>query len=146
MDDLDQLITLAKSEIEAAASVQALVAIEGKYLGGKGSIQAQLRSIDTLPKEDRPAFGARINVAKEEVETLANDRKSHLQAGETNLKLQSEKLDVTLPARVSPIGRRHPLTVTMARVRQALIGLGFECVDGPELEDYKYNFAALNYP
>ena len=146
MDELDQLIVSAKSDIASAKTVQALVGVESLYLGGKGSIQAQLRAIGNLSKEERPAFGARINAAKVDVESLLLARKSVLHAKETESRLTAERIDVSLPPNPSAVGRRHPLTVTMARVRQALIGLGFECVDGPELEDYKYNFAALNYP
>lgn len=146
MDDLEQIIEQAKGEIAAADSTATLAAIDTKYLGGKGIVQAQLRSIGTLPKEDRPAFGARVNAAKEELAALLTGRRAGLAGGEMEARLRAESIDVTLPGRAITHGRRHPLTQTMQRVKEALIGLGFEIVDGPELEEYDYNFAALNYP
>jgi phenylalanyl-tRNA synthetase alpha chain len=146
MDELGQIVEEAKREIGAAASTADLAQIETKYLGGKGSVQAQLRSIGSLPKEERPAFGARVNAAKEELSSLLAARRADLSGSETEQRMKAEAVDVTLPGRPFPLGRRHPLTQTMQRVKDALIGLSFEMVEGPELEEYQYNFAALNYP
>lgn len=146
MDELSQLIHEAEEKVAAAASTAELGQIETKYLGGKGSVQAQLRAIGTLPKEERPAFGARINAAKQTLSDLIEARKAELSHGEIALRLKAEAIDVTLPGRSLPRGGRHPLTQTMQRVKQVLSGQGFECVEGPELEEYGYNFAALNYP
>ncbi len=146
MDELDRLVREAAAEIDSSESTSALAQIDTKYLGGKGSLQAQLRAIGALPKEERPAFGARINAAKEALTARLEARRSALADAEINSRLAAEAIDITLPGRPIPAGRRHPLTVTMQRVKEALIGLGYEVVDGPELEVYKYNFAALNYP
>jgi len=146
MDALEQLVKQAEAEIVKADSTATLAQIETKYLGGKGSLQAQLRSIGSLPKEERPAFGARVNAAKQSLTARIEARRAELAKGETEARLRSETIDVTLPGRALPAGRRHPLSQTAHRVKEALGGLGFEFVDGPELEDYAYNFAALNYP
>jgi phenylalanyl-tRNA synthetase alpha chain len=146
MDELTKVVDEAKNEIGAAESTASLATIETKYLGSKGSVQAQLRSIGALPKEERPAFGARVNAAKEELSALLAARRALLSEGETDQRLRAEAIDVTLPGRPIPLGRRHPLTQTMQSVKSALIGLGYEMVEGPELEEYQYNFAALNYP
>lgn len=147
MDALDSLIQQAQEEIRAAGSSAALTQIEVKYLGSKGSLQAALRQIGTLPKEERAAYGARVNSAKQTLTALLAERGEALARIEIEERLRAEVIDVTMPAgRPSIAGRRHPLTATMARLKQALIGMGFEFVEGPELEDYAYNFDALNYP
>lgn len=147
MDALDSLIKQAQEEIRAAGSSAALTQIEVKYLGSKGSLQAALRQIGTLPKEERAAYGARVNSAKQMLTALLADRGEELARIEIEERLRAEVIDVTMPAgRLSIAGRRHPLTATMARLKQTLIGMGFEFVEGPELEDYAYNFDALNYP
>lgn len=146
MDELDQVVSQAKQEIDQADSTVALATIETKYLGSKGSVQAQLRSIGSLPKEERPTFGARVNAAKEDLTRLLASRREALAGVEIEQQLKNESIDVTLPGRAFPVGRKHPLTQTMTRVKEALIGLGFEIVEGPELEEYQYNFASLNYP
>jgi phenylalanyl-tRNA synthetase alpha chain len=146
MDELEQLVRQAEQEIDSADSTAALAQIETKYLGSKGSVQAQLRSIGSLPQAERPAFGARVNAAKQALTERIQARREELSAGESSMRLQAEAIDVTLPGRRPPLGRRHPLTQTMRRVKDVLIGMGYEAVEGPELEEYRYNFAALNYP
>lgn len=146
MDELQALTDTAVREIAAAEGSADLARIETHYLGSRGSVQAQLRSIGSLPKEDRPAFGARINAAKAQIEEAVRNRRSELESLELSARLQTEALDVTLPGTPVSIGRRHPLSATIRSVKSVLIGLGFQCVDGPELEHYNYNFAALNYP
>jgi phenylalanyl-tRNA synthetase alpha chain len=146
MDELEQLLDEAEKEVIAAQDTGELTKIETRYLGSKGSIQAQLRSIGSLPKEDRPAFGAKVNMAREKLLGVILDKKEKLAEKELFQKLQAEGIDITLPGRAMPSGHLHPLSQTVNRVKEALIGLGFAFVDGPELEDYAYNFAALNYP
>lgn len=146
MDELNQLARQAAEEIAEAPSTAALAQIETKYLGSKGSLQAQLRIIRALPQEERPAFGARVNATKQALTERIEARRAELARTERDARLRSETIDVTLPGRALPAGRRHPLSQMTARIKQVLSGLGFEFVDGPELEDYAYNFAALNYP
>src|SRR5207248_11405960 len=83
---------------------------------------------------------------KASVERRIETRRESLSGSEVESRLAKESIDVTLPGRPIPAGRTHPLSQTMDRVKEALIGLGYEFVDGPELEEYAYNFAALNYP
>ncbi len=146
MDELARLVEEAKAEIAAASSSADLVRIEGAYLGSKGSVQAQLRSIGSLPKEERPTFGARVNAAKEALLAEVEARRAALSAVEASARLAAEAVDVTLPGRPFAKGRRHPLSQTTIEIKQAFVGLGFEFFDGPELEDYAFNFEALNYP
>ncbi len=146
MDELERLLREAEAEVAAAQSTADLALIETRYLGSKGSLQAQLRSIGALPKEERPAFGARVNAAKETLTAQLEACRAELARGETDDRLANESIDITLPGRPLPQGRRHPLSQTAARVKEALSGQGYEFVEGPELEEYAYNFAALNYP
>src|SRR2546421_96268 len=146
MDELDNILKRAEEEVCSARATAELEQIETRYLGSKGNLQAQLRSIGSLPAEQRPGFGARVNAAKQALTGRIEARRHELAAGETAARLQAETIDVTLPGRPFPVGRRHPLTQTANRVKEVLSGLGYEFVEGPELEEYAYNFAALNYP
>jgi phenylalanyl-tRNA synthetase alpha chain len=141
-----QLTQEAEALVQAATGTADLDVIETRYLGRKGSLNEQRRTIGTLPAEERPAFGARINEAVTALTACIEARRAELEAAELDARLASETLDVTLPGRPLPAGRLHPLTQTAQRVKQVLSGMGFEFVDGPELEDYRYNFDALNYP
>lgn len=145
-ESVEQLAQEARDALQQAGSTQDLSAIETRYLGRKGSLNELRKAIGGLPKEDRPAFGAKINEAVEAVATLIASRQAVLAEQELHARLQTETIDVTLPGRQGAQGRLHPLTQTAGRIKQALTGMGFEFVDGPELEEYQYNFAALNYP
>jgi phenylalanyl-tRNA synthetase alpha chain len=104
------------------------------------------RTIGTLSAEERPAFGARINEAVAALTERLAERRRELEEAELQARLAQEALDVTLSGRPLPSGGLHPLTQTAEQVKEVLAGMGFAFVDGPELEDYAYNFAALNYP
>lgn len=146
MVEVDELEERAKADVDMAASTAELAAVETRYLGSKGQLQALLRSIGTLPRDERPAFGARVNQAKERITQLIAERRQQLERAEVQQRLESERIDITLPGRPLPLGRLHPLTQTMRQVVDVLSGLGFQFVEGPELEDYAHNFQALNYP
>ncbi|MGC8668736.1 MAG: phenylalanine--tRNA ligase subunit alpha [Chthonomonadales bacterium] len=146
MNEIDELEASAERDIKRASSTPDLAAVETRYLGSKGQLQVLLRRIGSLPKEQRPTYGARLNQAKERITHLIADRRREMEYAEVQRRLEAERLDVTLPGRPLPIGRLHPLTQTMNQVVEVLSGLGFQFVEGPELEDYTYNFQALNYP
>jgi phenylalanyl-tRNA synthetase alpha chain len=146
MDPLEILQQEASARIESARALAELEAIDTEYLGRKeGKISNLMRIIPTLPPEERPPFGQRVNSAKNELTTRLNARREQLQAEDTGRRLLEEAVDVTRPGRVPALGRRHPLTLTFERVTDIMTGLGFQQVDGPEVEDYAYNFAALNF-
>lgn len=117
-----------------------------RYLGKKGAISQLLRQVGTLPLEERPAFGQQVNAAREQLEQRFAARRAELEQLELARRIEAERLDVTLPGMPLRPARLHPLTLTMRRVKAALIGLGFEFVDGYDLEEFRYNFGALNYP
>lgn len=145
-DPIEQLTQEAQQAIRSAQSLAELEQVETRYLGRNKGLNELRRSIGSLPKEERPAFGARINAAVEALMVLLAERRAQLAEQELQQRLSQETLDVTLPGRSLPKGRLHPLTQTSELIRAALIGMGYEFVEGPELEDYQYNFAVLNYP
>lgn len=146
MDQIQTLRSEAAAKIQAAGSLPELDAIDTEYLGRKGgSVSNLMRLIPTLSAEERPTFGQRVNVLKSELSDLLSARRAELQGAETQRRLLAEAVDVTRPGRAPALGRRHPLTQTFERVSDILTGLGFQQVDGPEVEEYQYNFAALNF-
>lgn len=136
----------ALQAIQSANSSSELEAVEVRYLGRKGQVTELLRELPTLPPEERPRFGQLLNQVKAQLQEQIAQRRTFLKQREREERLRAEQVDITLPARPLRVGLKHPLTQTMERVRAALIGLGFEFVDSPELDEYRYNFAALNYP
>ncbi len=145
-DSIEQLMLEADAAVRAANGTADLTQIETRYLGRNKGLNELRRTIGTLPKEERPAFGARINEAADRLATLLESRRQELTEAELQARIAAETLDVTLPGRPLPLGRLHPLTQTADRIKAVLGGMGYEFVDGPELEDYQYNFAVLNYP
>jgi phenylalanyl-tRNA synthetase alpha chain len=145
-DSITQLTEEAASAVAAANSTADLDAVETRYLGRNKGLNELSRLIGTLPKEERPAFGARLNEARGTLTALIENKRAALMEQELNARLATETIDVTLPGRPMPEGGLHPLTQISERVKEVLSGMGFEFVDGPELEDYRYNFDSLNYP
>ena len=145
-DSIAEQLQEAQEALEAVHSVAELAGVETKYLGRDKGLNELRRGIRNLPAEERPVFGARINEAVATLTERIAARRDALQAREMDARLAAETLDVTLPGRPLPAGRLHPLTQTADRVKTVLSGMGYQFVDGPELEDYAYNFAALNYP
>ena len=145
--ELEQIEAEAVRAIGAAASLKELEDADIVYLGRKaGRLTGLLRNIGSLPNDQKPLFGQALNEAKARVETILNERKAALAGAERAERETAETLDVTLPGRARPRGRLHPLTTTMNDVKRVMIGLGFEFMDGPDIEDYKYNFDWLNFP
>ena len=145
-DSIGQMLAEALDAVRAAGSLAELAALETRYLGRNKGLNELRRTIGSLPADERPAFGARINDAVQALTEAAAERQAALKEIDLAQRLAGETIDVTLPGRAMAAGRLHPLTQTSERVKTVLSGMGFEFVDGPELEDYAYNFAALNYP
>jgi phenylalanyl-tRNA synthetase alpha chain len=145
-DSIVQQLEEAMAALQTVQSVAELAVVETKYLGRDKGLNELRRGIRSLPAEERPAFGARINEAVAALSERIAATRDSLQAREMESRLALETIDVTLPGRPLPVGRLHPLTQTADQVKTILSGMGYQFVDGPELEDYAYNFAALNYP
>lgn len=146
LETLESLRIEAEGKIACASTVDDLSHIDTEYLGRKGSITGLLRRIGELPKEERPTFGQKVNTLKDQVSEVLAERRTIVEAEEHSRKLLSETLDVTLPGRYYRLGRKHPLSSVIEQTSHIFIGLGYEVVDGPEAEQYRYNFDVLNYP
>jgi phenylalanyl-tRNA synthetase alpha chain len=142
----DSLEQEALAAISAASSTTELREIESKYLGKSGLIIGLTRLIGTLPKEERGGFGARVNEAKNRAQEALDARVDALKGGERATQFERERIDVTLPGRQLRVGNTHVLQQTMDKIKRVLSGLGFQYRESPELEHFKYNFSALNYP
>jgi len=136
----------ARETVEKAANLKALDEIRVHYLGKKGVLTQQLKQLGKLPPEQRPEAGQAINVAKKQVQEAIEARKLRLQNAELEQQLAAEKIDVTLPGRGQHSGGIHPVTRTLRRIRHLFSSMGFESVEGPEIEDDYHNFEALNIP
>ncbi len=146
MENLQRLAEEAQEAIAVADNVAALDDVRVRYLGKKGSVTGLLKSLGKLSAEERPKAGAEINVVKQALQQAINDRKTTLEKIAIEQKLSSEKIDVTLPGRGDCPGGLHPVTRTLERIERFFAGVGFEVVEGPEIEDDYYNFEALNIP
>jgi phenylalanyl-tRNA synthetase alpha chain len=146
MENLEPLTNEAKAAINAADDSATLEQLRVDYLGKKGHITALLKGLGKLSAEERPAAGAQINVVKQELQALIGSRKADLESAAVNEKLAAETIDVTLPGRGQSTGGIHPVTRTMERMEDFFSSIGFEVVEGPEIEDDYHNFEALNIP
>ena len=145
-DELDALTREAEAAIDEASDLAALDQIRVAYLGKKGRLTALLKGLGQLPAEQRPEAGAAINAAKERVSERLEARRTALERAELERRLAAERVDVTLPGRGTERGALHPITRTLARIEAIFAGAGFHAVDGPEVENDRHNFEALNIP
>lgn len=145
-EKLQKIKEEAIKSIEQSEDLSKLNDVRVAILGKKGELTAVLKSMkDILPK-DRPAFGQLVNEVRSEIETKLEDAKAALEAKELELRLQHEVIDVTLPAKKNKVGHGHPNTIALEEVERIFIGMGYEVVEGPEVELDYYNFEALNIP
>ena len=146
MSHLAELVASAKAAISQASDVAALDNVRVEYLGKKGHLTLQMTTLRELPPEERPAAGAVINEAKEQVQQALNARKAELESAALNARLAAETIDVSLPGRRIENGGLHPVTRTIDRIESFFGELGFTVATGPEIEDDYHNFDALNIP
>ena len=146
MQALDELKVEATAAIEAAADAASLEKLRVEWLGKKGRVTDLLKGLGQLSAEERPKAGAEINEVKQLLSALISERKDTLQQAAIAEQLASESLDVTLPGRSEDLGALHPITRTIDRMSEFFVALGFEVVEGPEIEDDYHNFEALNIP
>lgn len=145
-EKIAQLKAEAAAAVQGAADVAALNDIRVKYLGKKGEFTSILRGMGSLSAEERPKVGKIVNVAKAEIETLIGQQDEMLKTKDLEARLASEKIDVTLPGRSVPMGHLHPLTLTLERIKDIFVHMGFSVEEGPEIERDYFNFEALNLP
>lgn len=143
--DLSNLLKEAAEEIQASADLRELDAVRVKYLGKKGLVTDQLKAVGSLSKEEKPAAGKAVNLAKREIGQLIEARSVQLESDAIDAKLAVEKIDVSLPGRNKTEGGLHPVSLTLRRIVELFSQMGFDVQEGPEIEDDYHNFEALNF-
>ena len=145
-DKLSQIREQAYKKIEEATEIGALNDVRVAILGKKGELTSILKSMKDVSPEERPKIGQMVNETREAIEAKLSEAKALLEAKEMELKLSTETIDVTLPAKKIAVGHRHPNAITLDEIENIFIGMGYEVVEGPEVEFDYYNFEALNIP
>lgn len=145
-DKIKELRTAANDAIKVAADLKELDDVRVKFLGKKGELTTLLRGMSQLSAENRPRIGKIVNEARADIENLIAEKNSELKTKALQNKLASEKIDVTLAGRKIQRGRLHPLTLTLNRIKEIFINMGYSVEEGPEVETDYYNFEALNLP
>lgn len=146
---MQDIILLQRQAAEAIAQAQDLTTLEAlrvDYLGKKGQLTEILKGLSNLSAEEKPKVGLLINQVKREVAGLIEDKMMQLKEIQLQEKLAAERIDVTLPGRNPKPGSLHPVTQVKQRVNEYFSRLGFDIVEGPEIETEFYNFEALNIP
>ena len=134
----------ALAQIQAADAPEKLNDVKVRFLGKKGELTAVLKGMKDVAAEDRPKVGQLVNEAREEIETALNNAKTAMEKAIREAKLKEEVIDVTLPSKKNMVGHRHPNTIALEEVERIFIGMGYEVVEGPEVEYDEYNFEKLN--
>ena len=143
---LEQIKTAALEAIAAAKNSADCENIRVKYLGKKGELTAILKMMGGLSPEERPIMGQLVNTAKAEVEAALGVKVTEMQAAAEELKLKEETIDITMPAKADKTGKLHPLNTVLNDMIDIFQSMGFDVVDGPEVETDHYNFECLNVP
>ena len=146
MQSLENIKAEAVVAIEAASDIAALEELRVSYFGKKGALTGLLKNLGQLSAEERPKAGAEINAVKQQLNEQLNARKASLQGAALAAQLAEEAIDVTLPGRRAETGSLHPITRTIQRMETFFSSMGFDVVEGPEIEDDYHNFEALNIP
>ena len=145
-EKLEQIKAEAVALIQAADATEKLNDVRVKYLGRKGELTAVLKGMKDVAPEDRPKVGQMVNDTRAEIEALLDETKTKMERAIREQKLKEEVIDVTLPSRKNIIGHRHPNTIALEEVERIFVGMGYEVVEGPEVEYDEYNFEKLNIP
>ena len=146
MNAVTELQNRALAEIEASEDLRQLDDLRVRYLGKKGEITAQLKSLGQMEPEQRKSFGQAVNAARDALNQAINARRKALETAALEQKLMAEQVDVTLPGRGQQRGGLHPVTMAMERAIGIFNKLGFDVATGPEVETDHYNFESLNFP
>ena len=145
-DEVDRLIEDTTAALRAAATPEDLEGVRRAVLGRRGTLAALMATLPRMPETQRAAFGARLNTARAAIENAMATRAAELSTHVEAARLEAERIDVTLPGLRGQVGRRHILRRTLDEVERIFMGLGFEVVEGPEVETEEFNFERLNMP
>lgn len=145
-EKLEALLQEARAELAGISSEEALQELKVRYLGKKGALTAIMKGIGTLTPEERPAIGQVVNKIRDQLEESLEKALANIRTAKRAERLQTERIDVTLPGRRRLFGTKHPITLVIEEIADIFAGLGFQVVEGPEIELDYYNFEALNFP
>ena len=145
-EKLQKIRENAIAQIENSDGLAKLNDVRVAVLGKKGELTAVVKSMKEVAPEDRPKVGQWVNETRQEIENKLDEMKKKLEAAELEHRLENEVIDVTLPAKKNRVGHSHPNTMVLEEVERIFTGMGYEVVEGPEVEYDYYNFEALNIP
>ena len=145
-EKLEHILSNAMSQIEQSGELDKLNEIRVAFLGKKGELTSVLKSMKDVAPEDRPKVGQMVNEARAKIESSLEEKKAAFERKLREEKMKAEVIDVTLPGREREMGHRHPNTIALEEVEKIFIGMGYEVVEGPEVEYADYNFTKLNIP
>ena len=145
-DKLKQIREKALASIESSEGLNGLNDVRVAFLGKKGELTAVLKGMKDVSPEERPLVGQMVNETRAAIEQKLEETKKKMEALELEHKLKKEVIDVTLPAKKNRVGHGHPNTIALEEVERIFVGMGYEVVEGPEVEYDYYNFEALNIP
>ena len=145
-EKINQLVEEALKAIDRIEDMNALMVLKSKYLGKKSAFNAFMKELRNLPNEEKPKVGQMVNQAKNKISDKINSVKNEIEAKKIEKQLRKETIDVTLPGKHIPLGRKHILTQTIEEIENIFIGLGYQISEGPEQEKDRYNFEMLNLP
>ena len=143
-NQLEQIKQAAIAALDAAVNPAALDELRVRYLGKKGELTAVLKQMGKLSAEERPVMGQLANSVRAEIESKLEARKAAINAAVLEAKLAAEAIDVTIPGEEVALGHQHPMNQVLQQIKDIFVGLGYQVVDGPEVELASYNFTRLN--
>ena len=146
MKQIDELRQEAIEKISNVDNLSELNELRVSFLGKKGPVQGLMKLMKNLPKEEKPEFGQKVNVLKSELSALIDQKKIELEEKETLEKIESEKIDITLPGRKPNVGNLHPLNLITQELEDLFIGLGYQVIEGSDIVDDLYCFERANIP
>ena len=143
---LKKIMENARTQIDETDSLERLNEIKVCLLGKKGELTEVLKGVKDVAPEERPQVGQIVNETRQAIEEMLENARTDLAKKKRELQMKAEVIDVTLPARKNNVGHRHPNTIALEEVEKIFVGMGYEVVEGPEVEYDYYNFEALNIP
>ena len=143
-EQLELIKQNALAELDAAQTPAALEELRVRLLGKKGELTAVLKMMGKLSPEERPVMGQLANAVRAEIEAKLEERKASISASVLEAKLAEEAIDVTIPGQEVSLGHQHPMNQVLQQIKDIFVGLGYQVVDGPEVELASYNFTRLN--
>lgn len=145
-EQLNNIKAQAEEALSSVSSIQELENVRVKYLGKKGELTAVLRGMGALSAEERPVIGQLANEVRQFIEDILTKKMKELAEAEKRIRLEKEKIDITMPGRTRSFGKRHPLTQVIDEIKEVFLGMRYQIAEGPEVELDYFNFEAMNIP